>query len=91
MNSIIEKYLKYYTNFKDTDWNNFLYLSEFNYDNSIQDSTNFSPFITYYSILKIPSNTDVPWADKFIQNFVKLTKMLKKNLQQAIKKQKEFA
>jgi len=96
VNSVIEQYLRCYTNFKGTDWSKFLYLAEFSYNNAVQDSTKLSPFFANYGFNprhspEIPSNSDVPRADEFTQDFAKITKILKENLQQAIIKQKEFA
>ena len=96
VNSVIEQYLRCYANFKDTDWFKFLYLAEFSYNNAVQDSIKLSPFFANYGFNprhspEIPSNTDVPRADEFTRDFAILTKILKENLKQAIKKQKEFA
>ena len=96
VNSVIEQYLRCYASFKGTDWFKFLYLAEFSYNNAVQDSIKLSPFFANYGFNprhspEIPSNTDVPRADEFTRDFAILTKILKENLQQAIKKQKEFA
>jgi hypothetical protein len=46
-------------------WYNFLYLSEFNYNNTVQDSTKLYPIYANYGFNsrhspEIPRNTDVP-------------------------------
>jgi len=81
VNSVIKQYFRCYYYFKGTDWYNFLYLSEFNYNNTVQDSTKLYPIYANYGFNsrhspEIPRNTDVPWADEFTQNFAELKKIL---------------
>ena len=96
VNSVIEQYLRCYSNFKGSDWYNFLFLAEFSYNNSIQESIKHSPFYANYGYNpryspSIPNSTDVPRADEFTKDLSELFKTLNGNLQQARKKQEEFA
>jgi len=96
VNSVIEQYLRCYANFKGSDWYNFLFLAEFSYNNSIQESLKYSPFYANYGYNPryspaVPSNTDVPRADEFTKDLSELFKTLSENLKQAMKKQEEFA
>lgn len=96
VNSVIEQYLRCYSNFKGTDWSNYLYLAEFCYNNTIQESLKESPFYANYGYNPrfspaIPSTSDVPRADQFTKDLSELFKKLKENLKQAVKKQEIFA
>jgi len=96
VNSVIEQYLRCYANSRGSDWQNYLFLAEFSYNNAIQESTKHSPFYANYGYNPryspaVPSNTDVPRADEYTNNLAELSKSLKENLEQAIIKQKEFA
>ena len=96
VNSVVEQYLRCYANFKGSDWCNFIFLAEFSYNNSIQESIKYSPFYANYGFNPkyspaIPSSTDVPRADEITKDLSELFKKLSENLQQAMKKQEEFA
>jgi len=96
VNSVIEQYLRCYANFKGSDWQNFLFLAEFSYNNSIQESIKYSPFYANYGFNPryspaIPSSTEVPRADEFTKDLSELFKALSENLKKAMKKQEEFA
>ncbi len=96
VNSVIEQYLRCYSNFKGSDWYNFLFLAEFSYNNVIQESIKYSPFFANYGYNprhspEVPSTTEVPRADEFTRDFSELFKILSENLHQTMKKQEEFA
>ena len=96
VNSVIEQYLRCYSNFKDSDWYNFPFLAEFSYYNSIQESIKYSPFYANYGYNpryspSIPNNIDVSRADEYTKDLSDLSKTFNENLQQASKKQEQFA
>ena len=96
VNSVIEQYLRCYTNFKGSNWNDFLYLAEFSYNNTIQESTNHSPFFANYGFNprhspEVPTNVEVPRAEELVKNLAELTKELKENIKIAIEKQEKYA
>jgi len=93
VNSVIEQYLRCFTNYKGTNWNQFLCLAEFSYNNSLQDSTGFSPFYLNYGYHPrhspvIPDQTCIPRTEEMTKDFVDLNKKLKENLKKAIETQK---
>ena len=96
VNSVVEQYLRCFTNFKGSDWENYLYLAEFSYNNALQESSNYSPFFANYGYNprhspEIPSIINVPRAEELVKNLTDLSKELKKNLESASKKQEEYA
>ncbi|MBW0565985.1 hypothetical protein O181_105700 [Austropuccinia psidii MF-1] len=48
VNQILEQYLRMYVSYHQDDWNTWLPLAEFAYNNSDHYSTNQSPFFTFY-------------------------------------------
>jgi len=96
VNSVIEQHLRCYTNLKGSNWNDFLYLAEFSYNNAIQESTKYSPFFSNYGFHprhspEIPTSTEVPRAEELVKNLAELTKELKENIKLAISKQEKYA
>jgi len=96
VNSVVEQFLRCYSNFKGSNWQNYLFLTEFCYNNSIQESLNKLPFYANYGYNPrfspaVPSSIDVPRAKEFTTNLAKLFKQLKENLKQARNKQEKFA
>jgi len=96
VNSVIEQYLRCYTNLKGSNWNDFLYLAEFSYNNAIQESTKHSPFFSNYGFNprhspEVPTDIEVPRAEELVNNLAELTKELKENIKSAIEKQEKFA
>ena len=96
VNSVVEQYLRCFTNYKGSDWNDYLYFAEFSYNNAIQESSKYSPFFANYGFNprhspEIPNNIDVPRAEELVKNMNDLYKELKNNLEQASKKQETFA
>ena len=53
VNSVVEQYLRCFSNFKGTDWKKFLKLAEFSYNNAIQESAKQSPFFLNYGFLRV--------------------------------------
>lgn len=48
INSILEQYLRCYINYQQSDWNNYLPIAQFAYNNSRHSSTDTSPFFAVY-------------------------------------------
>jgi len=59
VNSIVEQYLRCFSNYKGSDWKNYLSFSEFSYDNTLQEYTGFSSFFINYGFFPkiFPSNS----------------------------------
>ena len=96
VNSVIEQYLRCFSNYKGNNWTNYLSLAEFSYNNVVQDSAKQSPFFLNYGFHPrhspaIPDHINVPRALEFSNNFNKIIKDLKDNLTNAIEIQKKFA
>ncbi len=96
VNSVVEQFLRCYSNFKGSNWQNYLFLAEFCYNNSVQESLKYSPFYANYGYNPrfspaVPSTTDVPRAEEFTTNLTELFNQLKENLEQASSKQEKFA
>ena len=96
VNSVIEQFLRCYSNFKGSNWNEYLFLAEFCYNNSVQESLKKSPFYANYGYNPrfspaVPNNIDVPRAEELTKNLSELFLQLKENLKLASKKQETFA
>ncbi len=96
VNSVIEQYLRCFSNYKGTDWSKFLDLAEFSYNNAVQDSTKYSPFYLNYGFHPnyspaIINKTNVPKAEEYLKNLNEVMKDLKKNLEQSLTTQKKYA
>jgi len=48
VSSVVEQYLRCFVNYKGNNWSNYLYLSEFSYNNAVQESLKYSPFYANY-------------------------------------------
>ena len=96
VNSVIEQYLRCFSNYKGNNWIKFLSLAEFSYNNAIQESANQTPFFLNYGFhprhsMAIPDNINVPRAIEFSNDFNQIIKDLKTNLFKAIETQKKYA
>ncbi len=96
VNSVIEQYLRCFSNYKGNNWNKFLSLAEFSYNNAVQESAKQSPFFLNYGFHPrhspaIPDKANVPRAMEFSNNFNEIIKNLKANLELAIETQKKYA
>ena len=88
VNSVIEQYLRCFSNYKGTNWNKFIKLAEFSYNNAIQESAKQSPFFLNYGYhprysLIVPSQVNVPRAEEFTKNLNDLIEELKINIKKA--------
>jgi len=85
VNSVIEKYLRCFSNYKGSNWSKFIKLAEFSYINAFQESAKQSPFFLNYGYHPkyspfIPNQVNVPKAEEFTQNLNELIEELKVNL-----------
>jgi len=96
VNSVVEQYLRCFSNYKGSNWKKFLSLAEFSYNNAIQDSTKYTPFFLNYGYHPkhspvLPDQANVPRAEEFTKDFKELIKRLKENLKLANETQKRYA
>ena len=72
MNSVLEQYLRIYTDYQQSDWANLLPMAEFSYNNSKHSATTLSPFFANYgyhprmSLLPSSPDSSVPAADSYV-------------------------
>jgi transposase InsO family protein len=65
LNAILEQYLRCYVNYNQDNWNEYLTMAEFSYNNSAQVSINDSPFYALYGYHPNMDN-DIPQLAKNI-------------------------
>ena len=85
MNSVVEQYLRCFSNYTGSDWKNYLSFAEFSYNNAVQESTGFCPFFLNYGFRPkhsplIPEQINVPRDVEFTKDFQDLMKKFKENL-----------
>ena len=93
VNSVLEQYLRYFSNYKGSDWKNYLSFAEFSYNNAVQESSDFSPFFLNYGFHSkhsplIPEQINVPRTVEFTKDFQYLIKRLKENFKMVLETQK---
>jgi len=74
VNSVVEQYLRCFSNYTGSDWKNYLSFAEFSYNNAVQESTGFFPFFLNYGFHPkhsplIPEQINVPRAVEFTKDF----------------------
>ena len=97
-NRTLEEMLRAYVNYKQDNWDEYLPLAEFAYNNSKQASTGFTPFeldcgqhpITPPS-LAITPNTPVEATNEFLLHWNNMLKIAKDNLIIAKQRQQQYA
>ena len=73
LNSVLEQYLRVYTDYQQSDWSKLLPLAEFAYNNSKHSATTLSPFFANYgfhpqmSLLPPSPNSPNPAADDYVK------------------------
>ena len=78
LNSVLEKYLRMYCDYQQTDWASLLPLAEFSYNNSKHSATSLNPFFANYGfhpnmfLLPPSPSSSTPAADSYVQRFVPL-------------------
>ena len=72
LNSVLEQYLRIYTDYQQTDWAGLLPMAEFSYNNSKHFATKLTPFFANYgynprmSLISPSSDSLVPAADSYV-------------------------
>lgn len=71
-NQIIEQYLRIHCNYEQTDWTNFLPIAEFAYNNSLNSTTQMTPFFANQGYhpqfsTKVTSTSTIPAAEERIK------------------------
>ena len=99
-NRILEEYLRHYVNSVQDDWDNWLSLAEFAYNNSTHESTGYTPFFLNYGRHPLtpaaqatgtPPSNKVPAAATFATNITTALDNAKKMIQAARARQKAWA
>ena len=98
MNKTLEQMLRSYTSIDETSWVQLLPCVEFAYNNSVQASTEESPFYVNYGFhplsptavneLIVPHN---PAASNAVSEINRVMQLVKSNLKEAIEYQQEYA
>ncbi|MBW0488334.1 hypothetical protein O181_028049 [Austropuccinia psidii MF-1] len=94
VNQILEQYLQMYVSYHQDDWNTWLPLAEFSYNNAEHSSTKKSPFFTIYgrntSFDSIHISQDSP-AGKLSKKLQSVQQVVKEYLESAIRRFKKYA
>lgn len=99
-NRTLEEMLRSYCNDNQDDWINKLPFVEFNYNNTINQSTGYSPFYLCYGynptvpmflLQPYQQRSEVQSVDEWIELMKKTNESAKSNIQQAIQKQSQQA
>ena len=95
-NRVLEEMLRHYVSPYQSDWNDYLPLCEFAINNSVNESTGFTPFyLTYGYHPMTPANTltlsAIPAAKHLHQQMLQNIDLAKKHLQAAQQRQKYYA
>ena len=91
MNSVLEQYLRMYTDFQQSDWASLLPMAEFAYNNSKHSATTLSPFFANYgyhprmSLLPPSLDSSVPAADSYVDRLRETHVTLQRELLKARK------
>ena len=86
MNSVLEQYLRIYTDYQQTDWASLLPLAEFSYNNSKHSATSLTPFFANngfhpkMSMLPPSPDSPTPAADSYVQQLQEAQKILQREL-----------
>ena len=91
LNSVLEQYLRMYTDYQQTDWASLLPMAEFSYNNSRHSATTLSPFFANYgyhprmSLLPPSPDSSVPAADSYVLRLREAHVVLQRELLKARK------
>jgi hypothetical protein len=88
VNQVLEQYLRIFCSYKQSDWSSLLPLAEFTYNNSVNSTTNMTPFFANNGLHPLfePSSVDipsVPAAELRVVDFASLIEELRSNLKVA--------
>jgi len=97
-NRTLEEMLRAYISYHQKDWDKFLPMLEFAYNNSVNPSTGFSPFLLNYghhplvpaSLFK-PSTTNVPSVSDFVEKQASALAQAQDTITEAQNRQKQHA
>ncbi len=96
VNAILEQYLRCFINDRQNNWADLLPFAEFSYNNSLQQSTNQSPFFANFGFNpkahpEIPTNDRPSRAEKRAIDINENIRFLKENLDKAKETYKKYA
>ena len=86
LNSVLEQYLRIYTDYQQSDWASLLPLAEFSYNNSRHSATTITPFFANYgfhprmSLLPPAPASRTPAADSYVQQLREAQEILQREL-----------
>ncbi|KAG8871131.1 hypothetical protein FRB98_001016, partial [Tulasnella sp. 332] len=94
-NSLMEQYLRLYTNYRQNDWDEWLALAEFQYNNLVNSSTGVTPFYAdngrHLTIAPQTFNeVKVPAAEEMARKIQEIGEELKAMMKKAEDKHKNF-
>uniref|UniRef100_A0A803TGS2 Gypsy retrotransposon integrase-like protein 1 n=1 Tax=Anolis carolinensis TaxID=28377 RepID=A0A803TGS2_ANOCA len=95
-NATLEQYLRCYVNYQQDNWASLLPLSEFAYNNSVQNSTKEAPFFANYGFHPrffppVVETSEVPAAEDWLQELTAVQELLHQQLDQAKEDYKRHA
>jgi len=96
-NRVLEEYLRHYVNPRQDDWDGWLPLAEFAYNNSVHEATGHTPFFMNYARHpQLPGapkkpNTRYPAVQQFVQNVAGVVREAKDKLEAVRHKSKRYA
>ena len=97
-NRILEQMLRAQCNYRQDDWDIHLTAAEFAYNNAVQSSTKFTPFVLSSgraplvpSSLLRPTPTLVPAVDEFVASMADNMRVARDNIHMAQYRQKQYA
>ncbi|XP_061493059.1 muscleblind-like protein 1 isoform X5 [Rhineura floridana] len=96
LNAVLERYLRSYVSYQQTDWVSYLHFAEFAYNNSLHSSTQQTPFFANYGFHPkvFPSSSEgmlVPAAENFLKELQAAQQTLKQQLNEAKTEYKRVA
>ena len=96
MNQSVEQFLRLYVNHQQDDWSDWLFLAEFSYNNSMNSSSDVSPFFANYGFhprfdVELPSASQVPRAEFRAKSFSDMVGVLRSTLCHAQESMKEYS
>uniref|UniRef100_A0A803SPZ4 Gypsy retrotransposon integrase-like protein 1 n=1 Tax=Anolis carolinensis TaxID=28377 RepID=A0A803SPZ4_ANOCA len=95
-NATLEQYLRCYVNYQQDNWASLLPLSEFAFNNGVQNSTKEAPFFANYGFHPrffppIVETSEVPAAENWLQELTAVQELLHQQLDQAKEDYKRHA
>lgn len=96
-NRVLEEYLRHYVNPHQDDWDEWLSLAEYAYNNSVHEATGHTPFFLNYGrhphMPGAPkdSSSNFPAVETFVKNVAKVVSEAKERLEAARQRAKRYA